>query len=108
MARKGTYAGGATTSSPAGVELASASTTPRGSLKRPLRGRWPRALLLGCRRPAHELTDEVGERLPFEHRADALRDRELDLETMREITQDRGCGEALDDHADLRSRLLGA
>ena len=46
--------------------------------------------------------DEIGQRRALEHRAHALRDRELDLEAVREVAQDGRRRQPLDDHADLR------
>ena len=67
---------------PEGSRLATRKTPPLSW--RPLR-EWarvqpPPAGLLRRRSPAHELLDEAGEGHAFEHGADALRDRKLDLE----------------------------
>src|SRR3970282_2075058 len=43
----------------------------------------------GGRCPTHQLRDEVGERCAFENGAYTLRDRQLNLEAPRGITQDR-------------------
>src|SRR5881396_1977914 len=54
---------------------------------------------------AHQLLDEVGERDAPEHRADPIRDRQLEPEPLRHPLQ-RGCGrQALDHHPDLLHRL---
>ena len=45
--------------------------------------------------------------MPLEHRADALRDRQLDADPPREVAQHRRRRQPLDDLADLRLRLLG-
>src|SRR5687767_4585842 len=64
------------------------------------------ALLVGGA-PPHQPGCQLAEVAPLEDVADALRDRKLDPEPAREIAQHRSRGQALDDRADLRLRLLG-
>ena len=52
------------------------------------------------------VVDEIGQRRSLEDGADALRDRELDLEAVREIAEHRRGRQTLDDHADLGGGLL--
>src|SRR5215468_4909869 len=60
--------------------------------------------LLG-RFSAHEAGGQVGDALAGEDGADALRDRQLDPEPVREVAQDRRRGEALHRLPDLGHRL---
>src|SRR4051794_153933 len=53
------------------------------------------SLLLG-RGPPHQAGDEVAEALAGENRAHALRDRQLDVEPVREVAEDRRGRETLD------------
>src|SRR4051812_2618299 len=67
------------------------------------RERW----LLRGRCAAHQVADELVQRLAAEDGADAVRDRELDPEPVREIPQDGRCRQPLDGHPDLPHRLTG-
>ena len=60
---------------------------------------------VGC--APHQLRNEVGAVVPSSTCADALGDRQLDAEPLREVAQHRRRRQPLDDHADLRDRLVG-
>ena len=62
--------------------------------------------LLELRLATHQVADELVQRLAAEHRADPLRDRQLDPEAPGEIAQHRGGGQALDRHSDLADSLV--
>src|SRR5579862_284442 len=63
------------------------------------------ASLVG-RTPAHQRGRELVQRLAGQHGTDALGDRHLDPEPVRELAQHGCSGEAFDDLADLRQRVL--
>src|SRR5580765_3729618 len=66
----------------------------------------PNESLLLRRRSSHQAGDEIAEALTRENRAHALRDRQLDVEPVGEVAEDRRGREALDRFPDLRHRLL--
>src|SRR6266536_178905 len=59
------------------------------------------------RPPAHQPVDDLRQpHIPLQHGADALRDRQLDSETMRQVAQHRSGGQALHGLPDRGRRLL--
>src|SRR3954470_20159126 len=86
-------------------QAASGSASSAASRKSRRRRRTA-VILLTPRAAAHQGGDEIAEAVAFEDAADALGDRQLDPEPVREIAEDRRGRQPLDHLTDPRDRLV--